>query len=47
MLDVRSNGPIAIDELRLTRIEEFQILSEREEMLGAVVPGQRGDDLGL
>ena len=47
MLDVRGNGPIAIDELRLARIEEFQILSEREEMLAAVVPGQRRDDLGL
>jgi hypothetical protein len=47
LLDVRGDGPITIHELRLTRIEEFQILSEREEMLRAVVPGQRCDNLGL
>jgi hypothetical protein len=46
LLDVRGDGPIAIHELRLTRIEEFQILSEREEMLRAVMTGQCCDDLG-
>jgi len=47
LLDVRRDGTVTIHELSLTRIEEFQILTEREEMLRAVMAGQRRDNLGL
>src|SRR4029077_3787019 len=38
-------GAIAGRQLDLTRVEEFEILLQDEEMLGPIVAGQRGDDL--
>ena len=34
-------------ELLLIDVEEFEILLEHEDVFGAVVPAQGGDDLGL
>ena len=46
-LDVRLDGAVTGGQLRLTGIEEFEILLQDEEMLGPIVAGQRRDDLGL
>ncbi len=40
-------GAVTGGELRVTRIEEGKILLQDEEMLGPIVPGQGGDDLGF
>ena len=46
-VDVRFDRAVARLHLHLTRVEERQILFEREEMLGPVVACERCDDLGL
>ncbi len=45
--DVRLDREIARGQLRLTRIEEFQILLPDEEMLGPIVAREGRDELGL
>lgn len=42
---MRFNHVVAGGELRLTQIEDVEVLLQGEEMLGPVMPGQRGDDL--
>jgi len=44
---VRFNRGVTGGELRLTHIEEFQILLQHEDVLGAIVSGQRGGDFRL
>ena len=46
-LDVCLDGAITGRELRLTGVEEFQILLQDEEVLGAIVAGQGRHDLRL
>ena len=41
------DGAITRGKLLLIGIEEFEILLEHEDVFGAVVPAQGGDDLGL
>ena len=41
------DGAITRGELLLIDIEEFQILLEHEDVFGAIVPAQSGDELGL
>jgi hypothetical protein len=47
LLHVRFDGAVTGGQLRLTRVEEFEILLQDEEMLGPIVAGQGGDDLRL
>src|SRR5207245_2124206 len=46
-LDVCLNGAITGRQLSLTGVEEFQILLQDEEVLGAIVAGQGRLDLNL
>lgn len=41
------DGSIAGGQVPLIDVEELEILLEDEEVLGAIVAGQGGDDLGL
>ena len=41
------DGAITRGELLLIGVEEFQILLEHEDVFGAIVPAQSGDELGL
>ena len=45
--EVGLDGDIARGELLLIRVEEFEVLLEDEDVFGAVVAGEGGDDLGL
>ena len=45
LLEFGVDGPVAGEELRLAHVKEFEVLPQDKEVLGAVVPGQRGDDL--
>ena len=46
-LEVGFDRGVARRDQTLTRVEEFEVLLQDEEVLGAVVPGEGGDDLGL
>ena len=46
-LQVRLDRGVTGGERLLIRVEEFQILLADEDVFGTVVPGERGDDLGL
>ena len=45
--EVRLDRGIARGELLLIDVEEFEVLLQHEDVFGAVVAGERGDDLGL
>ena len=47
VLEMGFDGGVAGGDLRLTGVEELEILLQDEEVLRAIVAGQRGDDLGL
>src|SRR6202022_4500956 len=46
-LHVRLDRGVTGGDVGLTRVEEFEILGQDEEVLGPVIPGQRGDDLSV
>jgi hypothetical protein len=41
---VRLNRGVTRGELHLTRIEQFKVLLQHEDVLGAIVSGERGGD---
>ena len=46
-VDVGFDGPITGGELGLAHVKEIEILLQDEEMFGAIVARQRGDDRGF